>query len=127
MLPNAAKGTIQKFLTFQFMLAFDNIGIKQNEKETISKMVAARGENRSTTKEMPQVAIKNRAFLSILRALISFFNSLISAFRKSISFEFIFASRRKRLKSKQYLITNSVRQQKLLMTHALVSADSHRS
>ena len=73
------------------------------------------------------MAIKNRAFLSILRVLISFFNLQISAFRDPISFEFIIAFRRKRLKFKKNFITNSVRQQKLLMTHALVSADSRRA
>ena len=73
------------------------------------------------------MAIKNRAFLSILRLLISFFNSLISAFSKPISFEFMTAFHRKHLKFLQNLITNSVRQQKLLMTHASVSANSHRA
>jgi hypothetical protein len=76
---------------------------------------------------MPQVAIKNRAFRSILRVLISFFNLQISAFRDPILFEFIIAFHRKRLKFKKNFITNSVRQQKLLMTHALVSADSRRA
>ena len=63
---------------------------------------------------MPQVAIKNRAFLSILRVLISFFKLEISAFRDPISFEFIIAFRRKRLKFKKKFITNSVRQQKII-------------
>jgi hypothetical protein len=76
---------------------------------------------------MPQVAIKNRAFLSILRVLISFFNLKISAFRDPISFEFIIVFRRKHLKLNKNFIINSVRQQKLLMTHALVSADSRRA
>ena len=73
------------------------------------------------------MAIKNRAFLSILSVLISFSNLQISAFRDPISFEFIIAFRRKRLKFKKNSLLIACVNKKLLMTHALVSADSRRA
>ena len=70
------------------------------------------------------MAIKNRAFLSIFSVLTSFLNSLICVFSKPKSFGFMIASNLQSLESQQNLILNRVRHQKLLMTHALVSADS---
>ena len=70
------------------------------------------------------MAIKNRAFLSIFSVLTSFLNSLICVFSKPNSFEFMIASNLQSVKSQQNLSLNSVRHQKLSMTHALVSADS---
>ena len=90
-------------------------------------MVAARRENRSTAQEVPQVAIKNRTFLSILRALISFSNLQISAFRDPTSFKFIIARRRKPLNFRKNSLLLACVNKKLLMTHALVSADSRRA
>ena len=70
------------------------------------------------------MAINNRAFLSIFSVLTSFLNSSICVFSKPISFEFMIASNLQSLESQQNLIINRMRHQKLLMTHALVSADS---
>ena len=70
------------------------------------------------------MAINNRAFLSIFSVLTSFLNSFICVFNKPNSFEFMIASNLQSVTSQQNLCLNSVRHQKLSMTHALVSADS---